>query len=166
MEGSVPKKIEAYFLEAGVHSDLGKCDIFVSRPDGVLIYSQLDETQKIQIGALVGGLWQAARELANYIPGNKNAEEYKLSFGSGSNGIHVLPLTINAKEYFFGGVYHDEINPALVKYRLKEMQNGLEILLSEFEKKRITQTEDKKEEFLFSDISDKEMDDLFSFTEL
>ncbi len=162
MEGSISQKIESYFLEKRLHSDLSSCNIFVSRPDGVLIYSQLDETQKIQIGALVGGLWQAARELSNYIPGKKNEEEFRLSFDTGASGINILPLALNGKEYFFGGVYHSEVNPARVKYRLKEMQIGLEKLLFEIEE--IPRKE--KEEFLFGDISDKEMDDLFSFTEL
>ena len=79
------------------------------------------------VGALLGGVWQAARALASFIP-NNSAEAYRLSFDTASQGVYVIPIKVFNEELYLGLIYYDEMNPGLIKNKIRDMA----MLFSEF----------------------------------
>jgi hypothetical protein len=138
---------------------LKSCGLFVFREDGIPLYGNYEKLDRNSMGALMAGSWQAARALSNFIPKNGKDEIFRFSFDTSDRGIYILPFSIKKSSFIFGGIFHSEINPGQVKSRMRQI---LEKLLIEID----TVVEDitpKKEKFLFNEISDREMDKLFSF---
>ena len=141
-------------------------NIFFCRRDGIPIYAHgpnaLDELNNMSIGALIGGVWQAASALTSFIPQAKTDEFFRLSFDTSSKGVYILPMKILDQEFFFGTIFYKEINPGLLKSGLRTLTNKLsEYASNEF---CVTKQENNnKTEYLFNDITDAEMDNMFSF---
>ena len=136
------------------------CGLFVCRADGVLIYFEKGRNKKAleqdSIGALVGGVWQAARELSRFIPNSGKECDYRLSFDTSSEGLSIHPVTIVGEDYYLGCIFDNELSPGLIKNKLKRMARNLEETLEDV--KIIEEPQNQ----LFENITDDEMDDIFS----
>lgn len=111
------------------------------------------------MGALMAGCWQAAKALSTFIPKGSNEEVYRFSFDTSDRGIYILPFSIKKSSFILGGLFHSEINPGLVKSKMRQV---LEKLLLDVDT-AVEDIELKREKLLFNDISDSEMDQIFSF---
>lgn len=162
----IPQLIQSYFQKEFIDSRLKKYKLFVIRYDGVVLYLNNQDKNNASIGALVGGVWQASKALVDFFP-NKTvgSEVYRLSFDTSASGVYVLPLNIAEKEenLFLGLIYSEELNPGLIKNILRELGLSLgKYLNREIEKSEVTKNNKSRTDFLFGEISDSEMDHLFS----
>jgi len=136
--------------------------LFVCRNDGVILYQNTDRDNNLDshsIGALIGGVWQAAKSLSDFIPGPDLKDGYRLSFDTSSQGVYILPFSLNGIEYYLGAIYKDEKNPAKIKNLMRSKIFSLEKHFStETNAKQLSD----KEQYLFKNISDQEMDDIFN----
>jgi len=123
---------------------------------------------------LLGGVWQASKALSDFIPQTQESkqaehsfgEEFRLSFDTSSKGVYIVPLKILDEELFLGLIYFDEVNPGSIKSKTRELALKLSESLETQIKSQNTHksVEGKKiNDFLFDDITDAEMDHLFSF---
>lgn len=165
---NIPRYVETFFKSCEIDEKLKRYSFFLIRYDGVVLYHNnnlANSLSKSSIGALLGGVWQAARALADFIPREESREAYRLSFDTSSQGVYVLPITVGAEELYLGLIYHDEVNPGFIKNKIREMA----ISFGEFLDQEIKSIRsDKKQQgadnnFLFGDITDSEMDSLFAF---
>lgn len=153
------KIIKHFFMENDYHLMAAKTAVV--RSDGIVLFSNSESFEESSsIGALVGGLWQAATSL-NSIVSNKNKEfDFRLSFDTSNQGIYILPININKKEFYICAIYNEVDNPALLKRNLRNLQGNLENFLSDYNFKKL----ESREDYLFKNITDEEMDNLFSFS--
>lgn len=169
-KNNIPKYVETFFKSCEIDDKLNRYAFFLIRADGVVLYHNHNiatTNTKASIGALLGGVWQAARALAEFIPSEEFKEGYRLSFDTSSQGVYVVPITVASEEFYLGLIYHGEVNPGFVKNKIREMATGFSEYLSHelknfIEEKSITK-KDKNNNYLFGDITDSEMDRLFAF---
>lgn len=155
MDNKFIEKIEIFFGQNQIKD--GVTLSFV-REDGIILYSNFpNELQAKSIGALVAGVWQAARSLASFTC-EKDEEDFTLSYNTSSDGIVTYPISYDQKTYFLCGIYQEELNPAVIKQKLKLLQGKLLDFLID----NIEAGSQIREGFLFDDISDDEMDGLFT----
>ena len=161
---SFPKLVNDFFVDVADISQLRNSSLFLCRADGVPLYSNNSlgkDVSEASVGALLGGVWQAARALASFIPDNEDNEDiFRLSFDTSSRGLYIVPTPINGEEFYLGLIYFSEVNPGQIKSRLRD----LSFKFVEYIESISTLIAPKEnEDFLFDDISDDEMDNLFSF---
>ena len=154
-----------YFFQTEMQKNgMKNCTLFFCRNDGIpLLYINganlaADESS---VGALVSGAWQASKALAAFIPKTSSTDDFRLGFDTSSSGIYVVPVQTQKMEYMLGIVYHDELNPALIKAKLRQLGSRFESLISQ--KFSGTQDGEKRIQYLFRDITDAEVEKLFSF---
>ena len=165
----IPKYIEQFFKSCEIDDKLGRYSFFLIRFDGVILYQNKEPHHTLSqssIGALLSGVWQAARALASFIP-NNSEEAYRLSFDTASQGVYVIPIKVFNEELYLGLIYFDEMNPGLIKNKIRDMA----ILFSEFMENELKNhlvttapsgQAKKNSEYLFKDLSDVEMDRVFA----
>lgn len=134
--------------------------LILVRQDGVVVYEQdkdLSKKNKQALGALMAGAWQAAQTMASFFPGNEN-NYFRLGFDTSDSGVYVLPIEAAAEKFYLGLFYKNEINPALLKNKLRNVsQQVVEELGIYFEAR------ESLNEPLFENITDDEIDKIFSF---
>jgi hypothetical protein len=154
--------LKNYFIKNKLHKTLAANQVFICRGDGQVIYKNQkyeNELDSLSIGALIGGVWQASSALSAFLPESPTGDNFRLSFDTSSRGIYILSCKIDDKEYYLGCIFTDTINPGQLKLSMRELKKHIN---NEFPKS-ITKIENKKKaDFLFSNISDKEVDDMFS----
>ncbi|MCP4913806.1 MAG: hypothetical protein GY909_11905 [Oligoflexia bacterium] len=140
-----------------LNSKIQKIALFVIRLDGVVLYSNevkpLDKSKE-SIGALAAGLWQAAELSNNYL--ETKSRDFRLSFDTSDGGVYLLPLNLNGDIHLFGAMIQDQLN-------LGQIKNLLRRLRDKVEDNCINKNESGEDEYLFNDITDEEVDNLFSF---
>jgi hypothetical protein len=139
------------------------CDeLFVCREDGVLLFKELVESSRAdRLGALVAGMWQAAKSI------QENSSElrergFTLQFSTSREGIIVFPLNIEEQSLVLSIAFQDELHPGRLKNRCRLLRDALENDFSEFRIKNRSQVKQSNKDFLFTNISDQEIDNLFS----
>ena len=166
----IPSFSKKYFEEYSDITKLEGTSLFMVRYDGLMIYHMNglgDKLDSNSVGALLGGLWQAAQALSQFIPKTQTYESYRLSFDTSSQGLYVQPLTIKDDVYYLGLLYADEVNPAMLKSKLRILTfNFLKFLEDEIRDLESGTTEEPSDEYLFRDISDEEVDRLFQNVQL
>lgn len=147
---------EEFFEMAG--TDLVKGHrFFFFRKDGHTLFSNQD--QGATPGALSTGAWQAAFSLIENIGVSEDIESnFRFSFDTSDKGIQIIPFKIQNEVFYGAVVYENEINPALIKNQFKRIVENLRNYIKEN-----SSTTQKGSEYLFQDISDAEIDNLFSF---
>ncbi len=132
-------------------------EIIILRTDGISLYSNFSNTEKETLaGALTCSLWQAAKALSEQVLVKKG--DYRLAFDTTTSGIYILPIKLANKEYYICTFWKDQKVPAQLKNEVRKIKDELESFL---EGNNIVQ-EENREGFLFQNITDAEMDDLFS----
>lgn len=165
----IPKYIEQFFKSCEIDDKLNRYSFFLIRHDGVVLYNNKNAANPLSqssIGALLGGVWQAARALASFIPKETN-EAYRLSFDTASQGVYVIPVNVYNEELYLGLIYHDEVNPGLIKNKIRDMAYAFTRFMEEELKNHPMSTAasgqvKKNSEYLFKDLSDVEMDRAFA----
>lgn len=136
--------------------------LFVTRDDGITIYDSIQNQTTTSVAALVSGVWQASEALMGLAKPNQEMMEFRLGFDTSSQGIYLMPFLLTGKKYFFGAIYHECINPGQLKRQVVLIKEEMDRLFinDPAPKKKITTT--SREEFLFQEITDEEIDRLFS----
>lgn len=164
----IPKLIEQFFISLEIDQRLNRFSFFLIRHDGVILYQNKKE-MKINahsVGALLSGVWQASAALAEFIPGKKAEQEFRMSFDTSSEGIYIVPVDTNLDKLYLGLIYYGEVNPGLLKSKMRDISTSLSQYLGmeRFDQvKEIKIASKNRDEKLFGDITDAEMDHIFSF---
>ena len=141
------------------------CSFFVFREDGIPMFIKSTLAKEIDsnaIGALMGGSWQAARALSSFLPHEENNTGiFRFSFDTSDRGVYILPFSVDDAKFIFGGIFYDEVNPGLMKSRMRQTLEKLNTYVKGVK----PSIKKKNEDFLFNDITDQEVDQLFSFKE-
>ncbi len=136
--------------------------IFLCRYDGVVLYSsspaQKYGRDESSIGALIGGVWQAADSLANFL-GSHGDREFRFSFDTTDTGVYVLKINVGKETYYLGTLFNAELNPGLLKSKVRSLVARVEKVIEEAGS---NENLENKNEMLFEDITDDEIDDMFS----
>jgi hypothetical protein len=139
-----------------------KARLFVTREDGVTIYDTVQNETTASVSALVSGVWQASEALVSLAHPQKEVLEFRLAFDTSSRGIYLFPLNISDKKYFLGALYLDCLNPGQLKYQVSMIKEEVDRFFLEQPATQVTHKNSAREGFLFKDISDEEIDRLFS----
>lgn len=138
--------------------------LFFVRNDGISIYDSGHDSSTQAVGALTGGLWQAAESLMKMIDASSGPMEFRLGFDTSSQGVMIVPVNFQGTLYFLGAIYHQCLNPALLKRQVISLQDELEkkLLTVKATKKPAPKITAARAGYLFDHITDEEMDRLFS----
>lgn len=137
-----------------------KARLFVTREDGITIYDSVQDKTTTSVSALVSGVWQASEALMGLVHPTQNVLEFRFAFDTSSRGVFLFPITAQGKKYFLGAIYNDYVNPGQLKHQVSMIKEELELTLpKEASKEQVSST---RAGYLFSDISDAEIDRLFS----
>lgn len=149
--------VKQFFVENDFHKLADK--VAVVRNDGVVVYANTDNfNESHSIGALVGGLWQAAEALNSLVSNDTDIFDFRLSFDTSAQGIYVLPFILNSNTYYICAIYKDVNNPALLKNNLRNLKTTLSYYLDDIAVTPVVE----RDGYLFKDISDEEMNNLFN----
>lgn len=162
---SIEKKLSEHFESFSGKSVLKKTTILALSKDG-RVYGQLGvrkpENDAQSLGALLVGMWQASEAVESFLS-NDNDSEMAMSFQNSHKGFFILKPSAANPEVFWGLLFNEEVNPGKIKVFFKKLRSHfdkIEILT----KKEIKKGEDGNP--LFQDITDEEVDELFSFAGL
>lgn len=153
--------VKEFFVENEFHLISEK--VAVVRNDGTVLYSNsMDSKEAANIGALASGIWQASSSLASLVDKNLPEESYRLSFDTSSDGVYLLPASLDKRNCYFCCIFKDRLNPG----KLKQNMRNISFLLEAFVREESLRKEQKaqpreKEGYLFENITDEEMDQLF-----
>jgi hypothetical protein len=137
--------------------------IFLTREDGITMYDSVQNHTTNSVSALVSGMWQASEALMGFASPGQDIMDFRLAFDTSSQGIFIYPLYLSGKKYFLGAIYQNCLNPGLLKRQLSLIKAEIDSLIFEEPKHLIPKKSSfQREGFLFQDISDDEIDRLFS----
>jgi len=139
-----------------------KARLFVTREDGITIYDTVQNQTTTSVSALVSGVWQASEALMGLAHPSQDVMEFRLGFDTSSQGIYLFPFSLTGKRYFLGAIYHDCVNPGQLKRQVAMIKEEMDRLFVELpvENKKVKTS--GREGFLFNEITDEEIDRLFS----
>lgn len=116
------------------------------------------ERKELQsLGALLAGVWQASEALKDFMSKDDCKEDLKLNFQNAHSGYLVLSPSLKNPKIIFAFVFEEQTNPGKIKHlagKVRDHFDEIEIL---------NQESGKEEELLFKDITEDEVDTLFSF---
>ena len=164
MSQGINEQLKTFFNQYGYLEN--NCRFFVFREDGLILYSSKTVETKTasSCGALMGGTWQAAMTLISFIGKNKKQADFRLSFDSSQEGVHILSSgQFHNHKVYLGAIFTGQVNPAMLKNKIK----NLNFKLSDFIKSCSAEIKksNNEENFLFSNITDSEIDAMFSVVE-
>jgi hypothetical protein len=135
--------------------------LFVTREDGITIYDSIQNNTTTSVAALVSGVWQASEALMGLVYKQSDVMDFRLGFDTSSQGIFLFPFSLSGKRYFLGAIYNECLNPGQLKRQIALIKEEMERLFinEPIPKKSVVS---KRQDFLFQDISDAEIDRLFS----
>ena len=138
-----------------------KARLIVTRDDGITIYDSVQNYTTTSVAALVSGVWQASEALMNLVNEENQIMDFRLGFDTSSQGIYLYPLSLSGKKYFLGAIYGECLNPGQLKRQIAVIKDEMETFFAAApaSKKVVVSS---REGYLFQDISDTEMDRLFS----
>lgn len=162
---AAPNTISEFFSNNKVDERFGPLSVFITRPDGHLIYKRTSEQGKsdASIGALIAGLWQASQALSSIIASSEETTNYRLSYDTSSNGLYVLPISNQGEVYCVGVVFNQVVNPGALKNYLRDLQHRLQTYLASRPRPTLKSAPVPQEKYLFNDLTDAEVDQLFNF---
>lgn len=139
---------------------LEKLSIIISRSDGIILSSlNVDSSKAQSIAALSAGVWQAS-EAVSLAQGASLSGDPSLSFASSDTGFYICPISMKNEQIYLCAMYSNVINPAVLKHKLKLVKKEFENLFSQVVNTRNENNE--RDNFLFEEISDEEVDQLFT----
>jgi len=140
-----------------------KARLFATREDGITIYDSVQNQTTASVSALVSGVWQASEALMILAQPTDDVMEFRLAFDTSSQGMFLFPFTYQDKRYFLGAIYQDCLNPGQLKRQVALIKEELDrFFLEEPQTTKTKSISNERQGFLFKDISDAEIDRLFS----
>jgi len=139
-----------------------KARLFVTREDGITIFDTVQNQTTTSVSALVSGVWQASEALMGLAHPNQDVMEFRLGFDTSSQGIYLFPFSLTGKRYFLGAIYHDCVNPGQLKRQVAMIKEEMERLFVDLPVENKKVKTNTREGFLFTEITDEEIDRLFS----
>ena len=125
------------------------------------VLAQMGEEKKSNelqsLGALLAGVWQASEALKDFMSDEQEKDDRKLNFQHAHSGYLLLPPSEKNPKIIFAFIFENQTNPGKIKHiagKIRDHFNSIEILKKE---------NGEKEEFLFKNITEDEVDKLFSF---
>ncbi len=119
---------------------------------------ELRDSKELQsLGALLAGVWQASEALKDFMSEEDSREDLKLNFQNAHSGYLLLPPTQKNPRIVFAFVFEKQTNPGKIKHlagKIRDHFDEIEIMNLDT---------GKEEELLFKDITEDEVDKLFSF---
>ncbi|AYF43105.1 MULTISPECIES: hypothetical protein [Halobacteriovorax] len=152
--------IQEFFKEYSGLDSLVNSGLVVCRQDGIPLYSfksTQTEFDSDTAGALIAGVWQASSVLSQFIP-DETEDDFRFNYATSSKGIYITKLSGPFEDIYLSLIYFDVDNPAKLKSRVRL----IETKLAEFIEAHLSDDLNPNDVFLFDDISDNEVDDLFS----
>ena len=137
--------------------------IMIVRNDGVSLWSN-DKNWKMEekhsLGALVAGLWSSGSALVDTI--TSNGINSQLSMGNSSDGLYLLPISLEGRRYAFTILYKSSKNPSKLKFKFRLVKKLIEDSYFEesLENDKVEEGKNKTK-MLFNNITDEEIDNLF-----
>jgi hypothetical protein len=157
---------QTFLEQSSVVKEMKNLNIYFLRSDGILIYSLEKNTEfscdQRSLGALISGIGQAALSVMELIKAKDFSHEFnrfKFSFETSDCGLFLLPIKNKEDVFFMAVVYEKQVNPAALKNKLR---NVFFSFIKGLEGMNTTET-NKKNENLFENITDDEINELFSF---
>lgn len=150
-----------YFSQSISHflneKEISDAEVFLTDMDGYLLYTSKDQVDKSLI-ALIAGVYQGSRKLFGIMANGQDIPS--LSLGEGGDNLFVTQLNIKGRELLLSSVLKEIAYPARYKMYLKHLADTL---VENYPENETTQLPEKTEDggFLFTDISDDEVDRLF-----
>tara|TARA_Y100000296_G_scaffold86669_1_gene127247 strand:+ start:572 stop:1048 length:477 start_codon:yes stop_codon:yes gene_type:complete len=145
-----------FFNTENLESFFDKGAIIVSRPDGIpLVSYEVHEKgwTDSTLSALAAASWQAAENIIKVF-GALDSSDYRFSFDTSSSGFYILKVDTE-DDLVISYIYNGHDNPGKIKSQFRRLKIALEDYILE------NKVGGQKEDFLFDDISDDEMDQLF-----
>lgn len=142
-----------------------KARLFVTREDGITIFDSIQDQTTTSVAALVSGLWQASEALMGLAHPDQDVMEFRLGFDTSSQGIYLFPFNLEGKRFFLGAIYKECLNPGQLKRQVALIKEEMDRLFVEIPSPVKTTPKVKttdREGYLFKDISDEEINRLFS----
>jgi hypothetical protein len=138
--------------------------LFVGREDGLTVYDTVQNETTSSVAALVSGVWQASEALMGMVDRDRGVVDFRLGFDTSSQGVFLLPFHLQGKRYFLGAIYQDYLNPGQLKRQVAQLKVELDLAFQAYSAdfKTTASESAQREGFLFTDISDEEIDRLFS----
>lgn len=133
--------------------------LILARQDGVIVYEQdenLSVNKKQALGALMAGAWQAAEAMSDFFPTETNSF-FRLGFDTSDSGIYILPIETSEEVFYVGLFYKNELNPAILKNKLRSLSQQILQELSIYFDAR-----ENMNKPLFENITDAEIEKIFS----
>lgn len=152
--------IQEFFREYSGLDSLVNSGLIVCRQDGIPLYSfKSIETDFDDgtAGALIAGVWQASTVLSQFIP-EETDNDFRFNYSTSSKGIYITKLSGSFEDIYLSLIYFGVDNPAKLKSRVRLIENKL----VEFIEAHLEVGIQDDNVFLFDDISDNEVDDLFA----
>lgn len=132
--------------------------LFIALSDGTIVYPKESNSLKnSNIGALAAGVWLASSELSKNSFSNMDLG-FRFSFDSSESGIQILPLNNSDRTHFLILVFENITNPGWLKNQFRLLQQNL----LEQVKNNQSAKKEAKSELLFNNITDEEINGLFS----
>lgn len=158
--------IEQYFKNKPIDF-LNQGSVAVLRSDGIVLYyysnNDSDEKSLSSYFVLAAGAWQASNEIRSHVNLGDNEEIFRFSFDTSSQGVYVLSIDVHETNYLLVSTYKNEVNPGQIKSKLRLVRDGLKQHLALNEK--MTEAEKEEQNKLFANITDDEIEKLFSVLE-
>jgi hypothetical protein len=133
--------------------------LFVSRGDGLLIWDSEPNQQSQSLAALACGVWEAAMAMA-LAAGKNTTEEFRFNFETSEQGVLIFCVQSKPTAVYLAAVYDGCLSPGLLKRQVRVLGQKVSRFIEELPR-HTTRPAPKREGYLFSDISDEEMDRLF-----
>lgn len=116
------------------------------------------EDKELQsLGALLAGVWQASEALKDFMSNDESKDDLRLNFQNAHSGYLLLPPSEKNPKIIFAFIFEEQTNPGKIKHLARKIRDHFD------EIEIFNQESGKNEELLFKDITEDEVDKLFSF---
>lgn len=153
MHEHISKFMAKHRLPAGLR-------LFVVRSDGLLVWDGKPDVQSQALAALCSGVWEAAKAMA-LAGGQHQLDDFRFVFDSTEKGVLIFPVRAEGQPFFLAAIYDGCVNPALLKRQVHVLSEKLAAHVASLPRAAQPVAPAVRSGYLFSDISDDEMDRLF-----
>lgn len=152
---NIEDHIQNFFSEYEIQANSSNYSLMIFDNHGLIQYSKNIGNDHHDLSVLMLGLASAGREVLERIF-SVNKDEEALSLGTSKRGIFLYPL--NEFNLYLACLYNGLSNPGQLKHECRLCRDELKKFLDNSN----TFTEDENQDgFLFTKISDREIDSLF-----
>lgn len=165
MNSGLVKQLSLFFKNETMRNNIFLKNYFVMNPEGLILYSHKIDCDGIVLGALLSGIILAQEALIKHCFSNSSNDVFPkmpIFAGNSKDGIMIIPIDTPFGTIYLGHQYQDALNPGYIRFQIRSLANSIEKIL---EKDKILKVEDSKNDHLFPQLQDFEIDQLFQFRE-